>query len=96
MTPAERKLRSQIAAHQSWGQTPNRSARTAPARAALDAKFLKAADSDPIRAEHLRKAYFAGLALKSIASRRKARELAGMAEAAEIELADLGGGDQVA
>jgi hypothetical protein len=44
----------------------------------------------------LRKAYFAGLALKSIASRRKARELAGMAEAAEIELADLGGGDQVA
>ena len=91
MTPAERKLRSQKAAHQSWGQTPDRSARTA-----LDAKFLEAADGDPIRAEHLRKAYFAGLALKSARSRRLSRELTAQATEAETELDALGGVNDVA
>ena len=46
-TPAERRLAGQSAAHTSWANTENRSARTAPARAALDAKFLAAADGDP-------------------------------------------------
>ena len=35
----------------------------APARAALGKWFLRAADSDPVRAAHLRKAHFARLAL---------------------------------
>ena len=91
MTPAENKLRSQIAAHESWAQTPNRSARTAPARAALDAKFLAAADGDPIRAAHLRKAHFARLSLMSARSRRRSSELTQAAEAAEAELHTLGG-----
>lgn len=71
---AERALAARIAAHESWAATPNRAARTAPARAALDAKFLAAADGDPVRAEHLRKAHFARLALKSAQARRHSRD----------------------
>lgn len=90
-TTNERRLHARVAAHMSWANTPNRTARTAPARAALEAKFLDAAGGDPIRAEHLRKAHFARLALKSAASRRKAREATAAAEAAEAELSTLGG-----
>jgi hypothetical protein len=88
-----RTLRSRIAAHESWAATENRSARTAPARAALDQKFLDAAGGDPIRASHLRKAHFARLALKSAQARRKAKELAATADAADAELDSLGGPD---
>lgn len=88
---SERALRARIAAHESWANTGNRTARTAPARAALDAKFLEQAGGDPIKAAHLRKAHFARLALKSAQSRRKARELTETAEAAEAELAQAGG-----
>lgn len=89
----ERQLAATIAAHESWANTPNRAARTAPARAALDRKFLDQAGGDPIRAEHLRKAHFARMALKSAQARRRSRELADMATAAEAELAALGSGD---
>ena len=84
-------LRARIAAHESWANTTDRAARTAPARAALDAKFLAQAGGDPLRAAHLRKAYFARLALKSAQSRRKARELTRDAQAAEAELRATGG-----
>jgi len=93
MSESERKLRASIAAHESWAATPNRTARTAPARAALDAKFLAEAEGDPVRAAHLRKAYFARLALKSAQARRKARELTETAQAAETELSEAGGPD---
>ncbi|MDT0201342.1 hypothetical protein [Nocardioides sp. AE5] len=86
-------LRSRIAAHESWANTKNRSARTAPARAALEQKFLDQADGDPVRAHHLKKAHFARLALKSAQARRKAKELTAAAEAAEAELAEAGGPD---
>ena len=66
----ERRLVAQIAAHQSWANTPDRTARTAAGRAALDAKFMADADGDPVRADHLRKAHFARLALKSAQTRR--------------------------
>lgn len=89
---SERRLTASAAAHVSWANTANRTARTAPARAALDAKFLAQADGDPIRAGHLRKAHFARLALKSAQARRKAREATDTAEAAEAELDALGGG----
>lgn len=93
MTTAERRLVASIAAHSSWANTENRSARTANARAALEAKFLAAAGGDPIRAAHLRKAHFARLALKSAQARRKARELTATAEVAEAELSEAGGPD---
>lgn len=91
ITDTERVLRARIAAETSWANTDNRSARTAPARAALDAKFLADAGGDPQRAGHLRKAHFARLALKSVQSRRKSRELTSQAEQAEAELSALGG-----
>lgn len=90
-TQAERSLRSSIAAHESWANTPDRSARTAPARRALEQKFLDAAGGDPRRAESLRKAHFARLALKSAQARRKARELTAQADAADAELAATSG-----
>ena len=68
---SDRSLIASIGAHESWARTSNRSARTAPARAALDAKFLEQAEGDPVRAAHLRKAYFQRLALKSVQARRK-------------------------
>jgi hypothetical protein len=85
--PSERRLIAQIAAHSSWAATTDRAARTQPARAALAAKFLEAADGDPVRAEHFRRAYYARLALKSAASRRRAKQFTVAAEAAEAELA---------
>ena len=91
MNQTERQLAARIAAHDSWAATPDRARRTAPARAALDAKFLQHADGDPIRAHHLRKAYFARLALKSAQARRKVRELTTQAESAEAELQAAGG-----
>jgi len=90
----ERSQIGVIAAHTSWANTANRSARTAPARAALDQKFLDAANGDPVRAAHLRKAHFARLALKSAQARRKVRELTATAESVESELDALGGLDQ--
>lgn len=92
ISESERRLRASIAAHESWAATPDRSARTAPARRALHEKFLVEAEGDPVRAEHLRRAYFQRLALKSAQSRRKARELTEAAEAAEAELEAVGGG----
>lgn len=92
MSASERQLAARIAAHTSWANTPNRTARTAKARAALDAKFLEQAGGDPIKAAHLRKAHFARLALKSAQARRKAREATATAEQAEAELEAMGGG----
>lgn len=71
MSNAEKRLRAQIAAHESWAKTENRSARTAAARAARDKKFLDAAGGDEIRARHLRTAYFKRLALESAQARRR-------------------------
>lgn len=91
LTDSERSQLGKLAAHTSWARTENRSARTANARAALDAKFLEQAGGDPIKAAHLRKAHFARLALKSAQARRKARELTEAAEQAEAELSEAGG-----
>jgi hypothetical protein len=66
-----RQMTGRIGAHVSWANTDDRSARTAPARAALDRKFLELAGGDPVRAVHLRKAHFQRLALKSAQARRK-------------------------
>lgn len=98
-TQAERNLSARIAANTSWARTTDRSARTAPARAALMARFEAEVDPDGTllpderarRAEHLRKAHFQRLALKSARARRAAKDAAQAAEAAEMEMSDLGG-----
>ncbi len=95
----ERTLIARIAANESWAHTPDRSARTAKARAALLAKFEHEVDPAGIlppderarRAEWLRKSYFGKLALKSAQSRRKSKALAAEADSAAAELANLGG-----
>jgi len=86
VSPTDRSLVATIGAHASRAQTTDRSARTAPARAALDRKFLEQADGDPVRAAHLRKAYFARLALKSVQGRRKVQLLTAEAAAAFDDL----------
>jgi hypothetical protein len=93
----ERQLTAQLGAETSWSRTEDRTARTAAARAALDAHFLTEANGDPQRAAHLRRAHFHRLALKSVTSRRLAREarerataLTLAAQQAEAELAEGG------
>lgn len=93
---SERSLQSSIAAHESWANTADRSARTAPARAALLAKFEAEVDPEGTlpaderrrRADHKKRAYFQRLALKS-AKARKARAMLAEAEAAAAELEAL-------
>jgi hypothetical protein len=63
-------------AHMSWANTTDRTARTANGRAAFERRFLDQAGGDPVRAEHLRKAYYADLTRKSVKARR-ARKAAG-------------------
>lgn len=91
MTPTERKLAAQLAAHTSWANTTDRTARTAKARAAMTQKFLDEAAGDPVRADSLRKAFYARLALKSVVSRRRAAGQIAAAEEAEANLALLDG-----
>jgi hypothetical protein len=69
-TSAAASLLGRIGAHTKWANTQDRTAATAPARAALEAKFLTEADGDPVRAASLRKAYFARLSLASAKARR--------------------------
>ncbi|MBA5846257.1 hypothetical protein [Gordonia amicalis] len=79
MSPqSERSLIAQLAAHESWAKTPDRTARTANARRALEDKFEREVDPDGVlspadrakRVENARKAYYARLALKSAQARR--------------------------
>jgi hypothetical protein len=89
-------LSGKVGGHARWAQVEDRTAATAPARAALYQKFLDQCDGDPVRAEHAWKAHFARLAMKSVMARRTAAREAVDAEAAaaaEVELrrlADLG------
>ncbi len=78
-TAAERSTLARLAAHESWAATSDRTARTAPARAAMLARFELQVDPDGIlapaerakRAESARRAYFTRLALKSARTRRQ-------------------------
>ncbi len=71
-------LQASIAAHISWARTEDRTARTAPARRAAEARFEKLVDPDGVltpeerakRAESARKAHFRMMALKSARVRR--------------------------
>ncbi len=98
-------LRGKMGAHTSWANTSNPTARTAPARAASFARFVAEIDPDhklpdserERRAEHLHRAHMSALALKSVASRRKAvearRRAAELISDADDADAELSGGD---
>jgi hypothetical protein len=85
LTNRDRTTIGRIGAYTKWGNTEDRVAATAPARAALERKFIDAAGGDPLRAAALRKAYFQRLALTS-AKARRARRTVAEGEAAEAEL----------
>jgi hypothetical protein len=82
LSPAERSLRARLAAHAMHGQHDAR-ATTANARAAFLTRFERQADPEGLlppaerqrRAQQLRSAYFARLALASAKARRARRTL---------------------
>jgi len=77
--PEDRAMIARIASHSSWAKTHDRTARTAPARAAFLDRFERQVDPDgklppeerAQRADSARRAYFARLALKSARARRR-------------------------
>lgn len=77
-TPEQRHLQTRIAAHIKWAQTDPVQGTEKARQAALD-RFEKQVDPDlqlepaerARRAEHAKKAYFLGLALKSATARKK-------------------------
>ena len=79
LTPAERTARARLAAHVSWAKTPDRSARTAAARAAFEQKFFDEVDPNrelseaerEKRAANARKAYYERLLLSRLRAGRK-------------------------
>ncbi|WP_456789759.1 hypothetical protein [Cellulomonas sp. P5_C5] len=102
--PANRHLIAKIAVHESWSHTPDRAARTAPARAAaLLARFEREVDPEGTlppdertrRAEHKHAAYLARLELDALKTAR-GRDLLAEGEAAAAELTALTGGGEVA
>lgn len=76
---SERAINGAVGAHVKWSRTTDRSAATAPARQAFNAKFLKEADPDgtlPTEersriAGHLRRAYFLRMTAASVKARRQ-------------------------
>ena len=54
-------IANRAGAHESWARTRNRTARTAPARAALEARFGN---------ENARKAYYLRLSMAGVAARK--------------------------
>jgi hypothetical protein len=76
---ASRRLAAQQAAHTRWSQTPDRAGALAPARRGLLDKFEKQVDPDgklsagdrQLLAESARKAFYASMARKSVAARKR-------------------------
>ncbi len=84
MTPEQRTLRARMAAHALHAGIADPAAATAPARQAFLDRFERQVDPDGVlspddrrrRAEHARKSYFLGLALKSAQARGAKRGVA--------------------
>lgn len=82
MSPAERSLRGQAAAHQSWANTPDPQARTLPMRQAAAARFERQVDPDGVldaaerarRAEAARRAHLLDMSRKAAKAAREKRE----------------------
>ncbi len=75
-----KQLQGSIGGNTYWSHVTDRTAATAPARAALYQKFLDQCDGDPQRADHLWRAHMARLALKAIMARRHKAEAGGSVE----------------
>ena len=81
--PRVRSLRGRIGAYQSWARTPDRAARTWPARKAALDRFEREVDPNNVltpqerakRAEWARKAHMQSLALKSAAARQRRKNI---------------------
>jgi hypothetical protein len=79
LTPTERKLRAQIAAHESWASTSDRTARSQYGRDAFRQSFEDKVDPERVldaverhrRADSAYRAHMARLALRSAQARRK-------------------------
>lgn len=79
---SERALRARLGGLSKWAKATDRSAATMPARTAFDARFAREVDPEgtlppaerALRADAARRAHFTRLALRSVTSRRKARE----------------------
>lgn len=79
LTPEQRRRRARIAAHASWANTSDRSARTHSGTSAFLTRFEKQVDPDGVlapeershRAYHARMAYMLALAERSAATRRQ-------------------------
>jgi len=78
LTPEQRTLRAQLAAHVSWSNTDDRAKRTAAARTAAMSRFEREVRarhpelSDvevAVRADHAKKAFYLRLTLKSAQAR---------------------------
>ncbi|MDO0937137.1 hypothetical protein QQY66_37495 [Streptomyces sp. DG2A-72] len=77
LTPEQRRLRAQIAAHAMWANCDDPVVHTAPAREAAQKRFERLVDPEGTlapeerarRAEHARKAHFKRLALASSKAR---------------------------
>lgn len=75
----DRRTIARIASHTSWARTPDRTARTQPARSRFRDRFYEQVDPDGVlapdererRAESARRAYFTALARRSALARRK-------------------------
>ncbi|MGI8518630.1 MAG: hypothetical protein ACR2ME_09900 [Acidimicrobiia bacterium] len=85
LTPAQRVMRARLAAHTSWANTDDPSARTAPARAAMRQRFEDQVDPDRVLSEADRarkaasafKAHMAALSLKGLQVRQQKRAAGG-------------------
>jgi hypothetical protein len=81
---SERQLRAQLAAHASWANEADPTARTKPAREASFARFEREVDPEGTlspterrkRAEHLRKAHMLRMSLASTKARRERKQAA--------------------
>jgi len=82
LTPEERKLRAELAAHESWAKTSDRTARTAAARRKFAESFESVVDPDGVlppaeralRAESARRAHYKRMAFNSAVTRRRNAE----------------------
>lgn len=84
MDPSERSMQMRMAAHISWANTSDRTARTAPAVQARRERFERLVDPDGVlpeaerkqRAESARKAHYTEMALRSVQARRLKKQAA--------------------
>lgn len=94
LTPEQRRIRASIAAHTSWANTDDRTARTAPGRQAVIERFEREADPTnqlgPAerrrRALHLQAAHMGRISL--ISSKRRAARAAGNTDGEVADLTD--------